>query len=77
MLLSVHVIEGSAPRRQPNINVDDADWRVIARASGTVNSTVRWSRDWSIGPAHELRQLGAGVDAQLGERIVDMVFDCM
>jgi hypothetical protein len=24
---------------------------------------------WSISSAHELRQLGAGVDAQLGERI--------
>jgi hypothetical protein len=34
-------------------------------------------RDWSIGPAHELRQLGAGVDAQLGERIVDVVFHRM
>src|SRR4029077_1969977 len=31
-------------------------------------------RDWSIGPGHELRQLGAGVDAQLGERIVDVGF---
>ena len=29
---------------------------------------------WSIRPAHELRQLGAGVDAQLGERIVDVGF---
>ena len=34
-------------------------------------------RDWSIGPGHELRQLGAGVDAQLGERIVDVVFHRM
>ena len=32
---------------------------------------------WSIGPGHELRQLGAGVDAQLGERIVDVVFHRM
>src|SRR6185312_831656 len=32
---------------------------------------------WSIGPVHELRQLGAGVDAQLGERIVDVVFHRM
>ena len=31
----------------------------------------------SIGPAHELRQLGAGVDTQLGERIVDVVFHRM
>ena len=30
-----------------------------------------------IRPAHELRQLGAGVDAQLGERIVDMGFHRM
>ena len=32
---------------------------------------------WSIGPGHELRQLGAGVDAQLGERIVDVVLHRM
>jgi hypothetical protein len=29
--------------------------------------------DWSIGPGLDLRQLGAGVDAQFGECIVDMV----
>jgi DNA invertase Pin-like site-specific DNA recombinase len=29
--------------------------------------------DWSIGPGLDLRQLGAGVDAQCGECIVDMV----
>ena len=37
----------------------------------------RYLTGWSIGPAHELRQLGAGVDAQLGERIVDVVFHRM
>ena len=31
----------------------------------------------SVGPGHELRQLGPGVDAQLGERIVDVVFHRM
>ena len=32
---------------------------------------------WSIRSAHELRQLGAGVDAQLGEHIVDVGFHRM
>jgi len=33
--------------------------------------------DGSIRPAHEPRQLGAGVDAQLGERIADVGFHRM
>ena len=33
--------------------------------------------DGSIRPAHELRQLAAGVDAQLGERIADVGFHRM
>jgi hypothetical protein len=41
MLLSVHAIEGSAPRRQPNIGVDDNDRRVFARSSRAARSTAR------------------------------------
>jgi len=34
---------GAAPRhRQPNISGDDHDWGVIAQASGTASSSVRW-----------------------------------
>ena len=32
---------------------------------------------WSIRLGHDLCQLGAGVDSQLGERIVDVVFHRM
>ena len=32
---------------------------------------------WSMGPGHELRQLGAGIYPELGERIVDVVFHRM
>jgi hypothetical protein len=32
---------------------------------------------WSVRPAHGPRQLGAGVDAQLGERIADVGFHRM
>ena len=34
-------------------------------------------RNWSIRPAHELCQFGAGVDAHLGEHIMDVVFHRM
>ena len=38
---------------------------------------TRYLTGSSIRPVHELRQLGAGVDAQLGERIVDVGFHRM
>jgi hypothetical protein len=40
-------------------------------AHGCSTRRTRYLTGWSIGPVHELRHLGAGVDAQLGERIVD------
>ena len=48
----------------------NAAWHVEARRT-------RYLTGWSIPPAHELRQLGAGADAQLGERIVDVGFHRM
>src|SRR3984957_11937975 len=41
---------------------------------GCSTRRTRYLTGWSIRSAHELRQLGAGVDAQLGERIVDVGF---
>jgi hypothetical protein len=40
MLLSEHANWGSASARQPNINGDDHERRVIARASTTASSSV-------------------------------------
>ena len=47
--------------------------------SGMVTNLIptRYLMGWSIRSAHEVRQLGAGVDAQLGERIVDVGFHRM
>jgi hypothetical protein len=42
MLLSVYAIEAAPPRRQPNISGDDHESRVIARASRTTRSPLRW-----------------------------------
>jgi hypothetical protein len=42
MLLSVHAIEAAPPRRQPNIRGDDHERPVIAPASRTASSPLRW-----------------------------------
>ena len=82
MLLSVHALEGSAPRRRPpNISGDDHEPpgdRAGKQDRRFIGAQMdHCLRDWSIGSGYELRQLGAGVDAELGERIVDVVFHRM
>jgi hypothetical protein len=83
MLLSAHAIWAAAPqRREPNISSDDHQRRVKAEASRTASSSMRRWLGLSpqnlisvvVGAAHELVQLDAGVDTQLGERLAQMGF---
>ena len=75
MLLSVHAIVGQ--RLGTDSRTSAATTTNGGDRAGKQNRPCHCPRDWSIRPAHELRQLGAGVDAQLGERIVDVGFHRM